>query len=52
MNKKYKDDPAAELLNIIDKETKELFGEKEARKLREKINKKLKNKGLEPVKWE
>ena len=51
MNKKYKDDPAAELLNIIDKETKELFGEQEAKKLRKRVNERLKNKGLEPVKW-
>jgi len=41
-------DIASELFNIIDQETKELFGEKEAKKLREQVNQKLKNKGLEP----
>ena len=45
-------DIASELFNIIDKETKELFGEQEAKKLREQINQRLKAKGLEPIKWE
>ena len=45
-------DIASELLNIIDQETKELFGEKEARKLREQVNQRLKDKGLESIQWE
>jgi len=44
-------DLASELFNIIDEETKDLFGEQEAKKLKEKVNQKLKEKGLEPVKW-
>jgi len=47
-----KPDLASELLNIIDEETKELFGEQEAKKLREQVNQKLKNKGLDKIKWE
>ena len=47
-----KPDFASELFKIYDKETKELFGEQEAKKLREQVNQKLKNKGLEPLKWE
>ena len=47
-----KPDLASELLNIIDEETKELFGEQEAKKLREQVNQRLKNKGLKQIKWE
>ena len=47
-----KPDFASELLNIIDKETKDLFGEQEAKKLREQVNQRLKNKGLDKIKWE
>jgi excisionase family DNA binding protein len=48
---KKKPDLASELFNVIDQETRELFGEKEARELRDKINQKLKVKDLEPIKW-
>jgi len=47
-----KPDLASELLNIIDKETKKLFSEEEAKKLREQVNQRLKNKGLKQIKWE
>ena len=40
-----------ELLRAIDKETKELFGEEEAAKLRKQVNERLKSKGLDPVDW-
>ena len=40
-----------ELLKAIDKETRELFGEEEAAKLRIKVNERLKSKGLKPVNW-
>ena len=46
------DNISDELLKAIDKETKELFGEEEARKLRKGVNVRLKSKGLKPVKWE
>ena len=41
-----------DLLRAIDKETKEMFGEEEAAKLRKKVNERLESKGLQPVKWE
>lgn len=44
-----KPDMASELLNIIDEETRELFGQEEARELRENVNKRLKNKELDPI---
>ena len=46
-----KPDLSSELLNIIDEETKDLFGEQEAKKLREQVNQRLKAKGLDPIKW-
>ena len=50
MNKN--NDIASELLRIIDQETKELFGEKEAEKLRKQVNERLKEKGLQIIKWD
>ena len=41
-----------ELLKAIDRETKELFGEEEAAKLRKKVNERFEEKGLDPIKWE
>ena len=49
---KGKPDPASELFKIIDQETRELFGDQQAEKLRKKVNQNLKKKGLEPIKWE
>lgn len=42
-------DIASELLNIIDKETKELFGEDKAKELRKQVNQRLQDKGLKPI---
>lgn len=39
------------LFNIIDQETRDLFGEEEAKKLRNRLNKRLKDKKLDPVDW-
>ena len=47
-----KPDLASELLNIIDEETKELFGKDKAKELREQVNQRLKDKGLEEVQWD
>ena len=47
-----KPDLASELLNIIDKETKKLFSEEEAKKLREQVNQRLEDTGLDKIKWE
>ena len=44
-------DIASELFSIIDKETKELFGKDKAKELREQVNQRLKNKGLDKIKW-
>ena len=44
-------DLSSELFKIIDKETRQLFGEEEAAKLRQQVNKRLKDKGLGPVDW-
>ena len=46
-----KPDLASEFLNIIDEEAKELLGEKKAWELRCNINKRLREKGLEPIEW-
>ena len=47
-----KPDLASKLLNIIDEETKELFGTDKAKELREQVNQRLKDKGLEEVQWD
>ncbi len=44
-------DLASEFMRILDEEARKLMGEKKARELRENINKRLKDKGIEPIKW-
>jgi hypothetical protein len=45
------EDIASELLRAIDEETREIFGEEQAKKWREEIDKSLEEKGLPAIDW-